>query len=187
MERGLVSAGSLDEQLLELERPAVVDGMAGSGMGRGAMGMGLPSAASLDDELMRLVTGSSPGIQAPEERFVTAPSTLAGHSVIQPSIPQPTALETACADTGNADVPDLKKYGAEYWSAAHERKAAAIERARRRSTQRHETSDEESQGLNTGKSTGDKGSGFARKDERDVGDSPKGQIVGAPIRILELG
>lgn len=184
--RGLVSAGSLDEQFLELERPAVVKDVTGSGA-RGDMGMCLPSAASLDDELMRLVNGSSPVPSAPEERFVTAPSTLA---IPQASFNETVITTSAAAieiagirvDAVTDGAPDKDKYGADFWDAAKQRKTARLERARRRSTQRKETSDEESEEgskasrLNSAKSV-------EREDELDVGNSREEQNVRFPLVV----
>jgi hypothetical protein len=165
----LVSAGSLDEELLGLERS-----LPGAGLMRPSVGQGIASAGSLDDELMRLVGGTSPVLPAAEERFITAPSTLVG-----PVDPQSAIVETAAVTTTADAVPD-PQFGVDFWEAAQQRKAAII--ARRKSGEREETSDDESQEVrearvvSAGRSAGSRG-GFGMEVERDAEDSPKEQIV----------
>ena len=173
--RPLVSAGSLDEELLGLERS-----LPGAGLMRPSVGQGIASAGSLDDELMRLVGGSSPVLPAAEERFVTALFTLAG-----PIDPQSAIVETAAVITTADAVPD-PQFGVDFWEAAQQRKAAII--ARRKSGQREETSDDESQEVqgarivSAGLSAGIR-DGFGMEVERDAEDSPEGQIVSLSNRI----
>lgn len=188
--QALVGAGSLDEELLGLDRSLPGDGLMRQSNGRGSsgnglMGQGMASAASLGDELMRLVGRTSPVLPPTEERFVTAPSTL----IPQPAIIQPSNIETTTttayivADSVDPvidAVPDHRKFGVDFWEAAQQRKAAII--ARRKSGQREETSDEESQEVrgmggrldSAGRSAGSEG-GFGM-DGLDAG-SPKGQVV----------